>query len=98
MSYTMEGIVAASPDFGIVPAALLSIFVFQYFPAYQVRVSLSVRLLDVVVVSGGLSKDGTCVRVCVFGFARASNAPVDCLHGARRGNTYKEQGAATRIN
>ena len=39
MSYTMEGIVAASPDFGIVPAAILSIFVFQYFPAYKVTLA-----------------------------------------------------------
>ena len=37
MSYTMEGIVAAAPDFGIVPAGILAIFVFQYFPAHRVR-------------------------------------------------------------
>jgi len=36
MSYTMEGVVAAAPDFGIVPAGILAIFVFQYFPAHRV--------------------------------------------------------------
>jgi hypothetical protein len=40
MSYTMEGIVAAAPDFGIVPAGILAIFVFQYFPAHRVMNSL----------------------------------------------------------
>eukprot|EP00615_Pteridomonas_danica_P012260 CAMPEP_0114340450 /NCGR_PEP_ID=MMETSP0101-20121206/8383_1 /TAXON_ID=38822 ORGANISM="Pteridomonas danica, Strain PT" /NCGR_SAMPLE_ID=MMETSP0101 /ASSEMBLY_ACC=CAM_ASM_000211 /LENGTH=580 /DNA_ID=CAMNT_0001473713 /DNA_START=142 /DNA_END=1885 /DNA_ORIENTATION=+ len=39
MSYTLEGIVASSPDFGIVPAGVLAIFLFQYFPAYRILVS-----------------------------------------------------------
>lgn len=38
MSYSLEGIVAASPDFGIVPAGVLAIFIFQYFPAYRILV------------------------------------------------------------
>ena len=38
LSYTLEGVVAASPDFGIVPSGLIAIFLFRHFRAYNVLV------------------------------------------------------------
>ena len=39
LDFTREGVIAAAPDYGIVPAGLLAIAVFSYAPAYPVLTS-----------------------------------------------------------
>ena len=38
LTYTLEGVVAASPDFGIVPSGIIAVFLFHFFAAYNVLV------------------------------------------------------------
>lgn len=39
LTYTLEGVVAASPDLGIVPAGVIAVYLFHYFSAYRVLVT-----------------------------------------------------------
>ena len=34
LTYTLEGVVAASPDFGIVPSGIIAVFLFHFFAAF----------------------------------------------------------------
>ena len=49
LSYTMEGILAAAPDFGIVPSGLVAIFVFQNLSAHR-TCALSGLIISVTAV------------------------------------------------